>query len=192
MPVIYCIILGKLLAELESDIRITWLSVLTFLPVSQMHDMAIWHESPRQTSESDIMERMQDQMWFYFAYDYESHVLLNTCLHDERSNTDFDQLIWEINCKKYSWTENTEKYLEIHKYNSMARKNKNITNPQNKVLCFLLNCIFSVKLPSATAILWCFAFFHFIHATTQWTGISSVLLSVSEERGQGGDIKWLA
>lgn len=59
MPVIYCIILWKLLAELELDIRITWLSVLAFLPVNQMHNMVIWYKSPSQISEKDIMEQMQ-------------------------------------------------------------------------------------------------------------------------------------
>ena len=59
MPVIYCVILVKLLVELESDIRISWLSALAFLPVSQMHNMIIWQKSPRQTSEKDIMEWIQ-------------------------------------------------------------------------------------------------------------------------------------
>lgn len=73
----------------------------------------------------------------------------------------------------------------------MKKKDECIPNPQSKELCFQLNCVFSIKFPSAMAFLWCFAFFHFIHATTHWAGISSVLLPVWEERGQGGDIKWL-
>lgn len=39
MSMIYCIKLGKLLAE--SDIRNTLLSIIVFLPVSQMHNVVI-------------------------------------------------------------------------------------------------------------------------------------------------------
>lgn len=54
MSVIYCIILGKLLAE--SNIRITLLSVIACLPISQMHSVVIWHKSPRHDCERAIME----------------------------------------------------------------------------------------------------------------------------------------
>lgn len=60
MSVIYCIMSGKLLSE--SDIRITLLSVTASLPVSQMHNVVIWHKSPRHDCEKDIMEGIQQKI----------------------------------------------------------------------------------------------------------------------------------
>lgn len=57
---------------------------------------------------------------------------------------------------------------------------------------FSIKLYIFITLTSAAAFFWCFAFLNFIHATTHWAGILSVLLPASKERGQGGDIKRLA
>lgn len=59
---------------------------------------------------------------------------------------------------------------------AIERKNKDLTNPQNKVLCFQFNRMFSIKLPSATAFLQCFAFFHFSSCNNplSWNVISII------------------